>query len=72
MKSEIVYRIYHPSKALIWNTMFASDDASLNAINGFWSEWDHYVIEFGNTDEEYEQAKALADLVNGVVEECRK
>jgi hypothetical protein len=67
MKSEIVYRIYHPSKALIWNFMLTADPRC-----GFWSDGDEWVAEFGNTDEEYEQAKALAEKVNGVVEECRR
>lgn len=67
MKSEIVYRIYHSSKALIWASM-SRDYIS----EGGWSSDDGWAVEFGNTDEEYEQAKALAEKVNGVVEECSK
>ncbi len=65
MKSEIVYRIYHPSKALIWNSMFPSRE------DGYWDD-EEWAVEFGNTDEEYEQAKALAEKVGGEVEEVRK
>jgi hypothetical protein len=68
--SEIVYRIYHPSKALIWNDMPLS--ISCRPLYGYWSEDDAFVVEFGNTDEEYEQAKALAEKVDGIVEEVRK
>jgi hypothetical protein len=67
MKSKIVYRIYHPSKALIWNSMFHYEPQ-----DGYWSEEDNFVVEFGSTDEEYEQAKALAEKVGGEVEEVRK
>jgi hypothetical protein len=66
MKSEIVYRIYHPSKALYLNGW------NRNAVAAYWSEGDDFILEFGNTDEEYEQAKALAKKVGGEVEEVRK
>jgi hypothetical protein len=36
------------------------------------SKMDDFVVEFGSTDEEYEQAKTLAEKVGGEVEEVRK
>jgi len=66
MNGDITYMIYHPSKALIWNSFHHDFDV------GYWSADDAFVVEFGNTDEEYEQAKALAEKVGGEVEEVRK
>jgi hypothetical protein len=67
VKSEIVYRIYHPSKALVWNSMFHYEPQ-----DGYWSEEDNFVVEFGDSDEEYAKAKEIAGKVGGLVEEVRK
>lgn len=60
-----VYRIQHPTQALVYCNASSGD-------GGFWSSDDAFVVEFGDTDEEYADAVELAKSVNGEVVEIAR
>lgn len=60
-----VYQIQHPTQALVYCNASSGD-------GGFWSSDDAFVVEFGDTDEEYADAVELAGQVGGDVVEVTR